>query len=65
MHTSQVELAGARFDPRVHGKFSFGNIANFVGGFVEQVEPYGYYNVGGQHYNNVGNMLITNIIIIR
>merc|ERR1719498_1940194 len=30
-----VQLAGMQFDPRMHGKFNFGNIASFLDGFVK------------------------------
>ena len=31
----QTQLAGMQFNPQMHGKFNFGNIASFLGGFVE------------------------------
>ena len=34
----QVPLAGMQFDPRQHGKFNFGNLANFLSGFLKMRE---------------------------
>jgi len=31
----QVALQGVRFEPQVHGKFNFGNIASFLASFIE------------------------------
>jgi len=32
----QVQMQGMAFEPKMHGKFNFGNIANFVASFVQQ-----------------------------
>lgn len=32
----KANMQGMQFTPQIHGKFNFGNIANFVSGFVEQ-----------------------------
>jgi len=32
----EMQLQGMQFVPQMHGKFSFGNLANFVAGFLEQ-----------------------------
>jgi len=32
----QMQLAGMKYEPRMHGPFRYGYIANFVGGFLQQ-----------------------------
>ena len=31
-----MQLTGMKYDPRMHGPFRYGYIANFVGGFISQ-----------------------------
>ena len=33
--TGQAPLAGMQFDPRMHGKFNYANLANFLGGVTD------------------------------
>ena len=41
-------MQGMKFEPKMHGKFSFGNIANFVDSFVQQREQQIEYEKGGK-----------------
>ena len=42
------QMQGMKFEPKMHGKFSFGNIANFVNSFVQQREQQIEYEKGGK-----------------